>query len=662
MSVLSEAFGHDTTRLRSALGLTATGLLFVLAYLALDRLSFVHALYGVAITPWNPQHGLALALLLGGGLAHLPAVFIAPLVSSSLLPTVAVPLSAKLVTSVAIAAGYGAAAIALRHLLGLDLALSRARDVVALLAVSVVAAAAVALAVVGAFVLSGVVPSDDFAEAAAQYWIGDAIGAAVTTPLALLLYARRGDAFDRAPRRPIEIALQVASVIAALVVIFAIDEGSDQFKLFYLVFLPVIWISARHGLRGAAWAVLGVQLGLILALELVDQTRETVRSFQLLMFAVTATGLLLGAVVSERRRAEHAVRAGEARLHAILAAAPDGVVTIKPGGEIEQMNPAAEALLGLSERDAAGEAVGSVLPAPELRLHLADPSAPGWETVARRADGRQLPIELTIGSAGEGLDRRFILILRDVSRRKQAEARAREHEAELAHVSRLSVAGEMASSLAHELNQPLTAIMAYMQGCRRLLGGVAGVPDSVRAGFDAAVQQAERAGAIIQRLREFLREGTSRRSTVAVDEIIREALGLAEIEAAQNAVSVKVEIAPGLPMVVVDRIQIEQVLVNLVRNAVDAIVESASPEREILITAGQRDGFVEICVADTGPGVSPEIADRLFHPFVSSKPRGMGLGLSISRTIIEAHLGALTWQSRDRGAAFLFTLPGAEAA
>jgi two-component system sensor kinase FixL len=662
MSVLSEAFGHDTTRSRSALGLTATGLLFVLAYLALDRLSFVHALYGVAITPWNPQHGLALALLLVGGLAHLPAVFVAPLLSSSLLPTVAVPLAAKLAASIAIAAGYGVAAVVLRRGLGLDLALSRARDVVALLAVSVVAAAAVALAVVGTFVLSGVVPADDFAEAAAQYWIGDAIGAAVTTPLALLLYARRGGASDDAPRRPIEIALQAASVIAALIAIFAIDEGSDQFKLFYLVFLPVIWISARHGLRGAAWSVLAVQLGLILALELVDQTRETVRAFQLWMFAVTATGLLLGAVVSERRRAEHAVRAGEARLHAILAAAPDGVVTIEPGGEIEQMNPAAEALLGISGQDAAGRPVGSVLPAPELRRHLADASAPGWETVARRADGRQVPIELTIGSAGEGPDRRFILILRDVSRRKQAEARAREHEAELAHVSRLSVAGEMASSLAHELNQPLTAIMAYAQGCRRLLGGVAGVPDPVRAGFDAVVQQAERAGAIIQRLREFLREGTARRSTVAVDEIVREALGLAEIEAAQNAVAVRVEIAPDLPMVVVDRIQIEQVLVNLVRNAVDAIVESACPERDILITAGRRDELVEICVADTGPGVSPEIAERLFQPFVSSKPRGMGLGLSISRTIIEAHQGTLSWQKRDRGAAFLFTLPGAETA
>jgi two-component system, LuxR family, sensor kinase FixL len=287
---------------------------------------------------------------------------------------------------------------------------------------------------------------------------------------------------------------------------------------------------------------------------------------------------------------------------------------------------------------------------------------PGWETAARHADGRQVPIELTLGSSGEGPERRYTLILRDISRRKEAEARAREHEAELAHVSRLSVAGEMASTLAHELNQPLTAIIAYVQGCRRILGSAGDVPESVRAAFDAVVQQADRAGAIIQRLREFLREGTSRRSTAEVGDLVREALGLAEIEAAQNAVAVKVEIAPGLPPVIVDRIQIEQVLVNLIRNAIDAIVSAASPERRISIVAGHVGDFVEVRVVDTGPGVSPEIAERLFQPFVTSKPRGMGLGLSISRTIIEAHHGALSWQPKEGGTAFVFTLPSTEAA
>jgi PAS domain S-box-containing protein len=662
MSVLSQTFGHDRAQLRGAVRVAATALLFVLAYLALDRLSFLHALYGVAITPWNPQHGLALALLLVGGFVYLPAVFIAPLVSGSLLPTVAVPLSAKLVTSAAIAAGYGLAALALRRVLGLDPALSRARDVVALLGASVVAAAVVAIAVVAAFVLSGVVPSADVSEATTQYWIGDAIGAAVMTPLALLLHARGSTPSVPPPRRRIEIALQALSIAAALVAIFAIDQGRDQFKLFYLVFLPVIWISARHGLLGAAWAVLGVQLGLILALELVDQTREIVRSFQLLMLAVATTGLLLGAVVSERRRAEHAVRAGEARLHAILAAAPDGIVTIRPGGEIEQINPAAQALLGLSEEQASGRHIGSFVPAPELRRRLDGPSAPAWETAARCADGRHVPIELTVGSSGEGPERRHTLIFRDISRRKQAEARAREHEAELAHVSRLSVAGEMASTLAHELNQPLTAIIAYVQGCRRILASAGGIPDSVRAAFDAVAQQAERAGAIIQRLREFLREGAARHSTVAVDDIVHEALGLAEIEATQNAIAVKVAIAPGLPPVIADRIQIEQVLVNLVRNAVDAIAAADTPEREIRITAARVGEAVEIRVADTGPGIPPEVAERLFQPFVTSKPRGMGLGLSISRTIVEAHHGTLSWTPGGVGATFAFTLPAAESA
>jgi two-component system sensor kinase FixL len=220
----------------------------------------------------------------------------------------------------------------------------------------------------------------------------------------------------------------------------------------------------------------------------------------------------------------------------------------------------------------------------------------------------------------------------------------------------------MASTLAHDLNQPLTAIIAYVQGCRRILAGAGGIPDSVRTAFDAVAQQAERAGAIIQRLREFLREGAARHSTVAVDDIIREALGLAEIEAAQNAIAVKVAVAPGLPPVIADRIQIEQVLVNLVRNAVDAIVAADAPEREIRITAARVGEAVEIRVADTGPGIPPEIAERLFQPFVTSKPRGMGLGLSISRTIVEAHHGTLSWLPGDGGATFAFTLPTAETA
>jgi PAS domain S-box-containing protein len=625
---------------------------FVVAYVALDWLSFVHALHGIAITPWNPQHGLALALVLIGGRGYAPALFVAPLVSWLLASGVTVPIVPAAVAATAIAVGYTLAALLLTRVFRFDAALPGSRDVTILLATALIAAVAVALAFVAVFVAAGIVPREAFWEAVFQYWIGDAIGIAVLTPLVLVVGAPRE---PRAPGHLLETLAQAGSVLLALFVVFGIDSR-ESFKLFYLLFLPLIWIAARRGLVGAAIAVLAIQLGLLAALELLDQSSETVRSFQLLMFTIAATGQLLGALVSERRRAERALRAGEARLQAILATAPDAIVTIDGTGRVEEANHAAERLFGADARHLAGRRISTLVPALEGRLP-ADAAASAWETTARRIDGTTLPVELTAGGGEAGASRE-ILVVRDVSRRKEIEARAREHEAELAHVSRLSVAGEMASALAHELNQPLTAILAYTQGCRRILAADGDVPPRLVAAFDAVVQQAERAGSIIQRLREFLREGVSRRSTVAVEELVREALGLAEIEAAQSGISVRLELPPDLPFVIADRIQIEQVLVNLVRNAVEAIVEASPARREITIAARAAEGAVEVAVTDTGPGVAPQVKDRLFQPFVTMKTRGMGLGLSISRSIVEAHGGRLWTVSREgAGAQFRFTLP-----
>jgi len=328
---------------------------YLALYVALDWLSYIHALHGIGITPWNPSAGLSIALLLTEGLRFAPAVAAAGLLSTTLLSSVPVPPAAAAAGALVIGAGYAAAAVALRRWLPFDAGLRRARDVAALVGVALAAAALVAAGFVAVYLAAGVIPAGDAPVAALQYWIGDAIGIVATAP-PLLLAARR--LRRPAPRRKLrprdaaETALQAAAIAAALVAVFGTGRGGEGFKLFYLLFLPLIWIAARRGIDGAAWAVLAIEGGLIAALEFLDQSIETVRAFQSLMFALALTGLLLGAAVSERRRALRALGASESRLATILATAPDGVIAVAADGRIAAVNPAVERLESLYERAA----------------------------------------------------------------------------------------------------------------------------------------------------------------------------------------------------------------------------------------------------------------------------------------------------------------------
>jgi len=220
----------------------------------------------------------------------------------------------------------------------------------------------------------------------------------------------------------------------------------------------------------------------------------------------------------------------------------------------------------------------------------------------------------------------------------------------------------MAAGLAHELSQPLTAIIAYTRGCLRLLAGTVPEPALLHEGMAEVVQQAERAGDVLDRLREFVRGGEFRRALIEIKPVIDAAVNLVHSEAMQRDVEIKAKIDPSLPIVLADPVQIEQVLLNLLRNAMDAM-EAANTERRSIIVEARRPGKhdVEISVADTGPGVAYEMIDTIFTPFVTTKPLGMGMGLSISRAIIEAHGGQLRLARRScSGAIFIFTLPTAE--
>jgi two-component system, LuxR family, sensor kinase FixL len=422
-------------------------------------------------------------------------------------------------------------------------------------------------------------------------------------------------------------------------------------------------------LPGASWSVLAIQIGLIVGLEIRRHSEAVLRAFQLLMFALASTGLMLGAVVSERRRLSLALVDSEEHRTAILNTVPDGILMIDSHGNIRSINPAVERLFSRPSHWLVGHDIAELVEGgPDLldRLKLAARSPASalasWELDAWRTDGSKFPIELSAGRFDLLGVEHYTVVIRDITVRRNAEARFREHQAELAHVSRVSLAGEMAASLAHELSQPLTAVTAYARGCLRLLAESVSEPAVLRAGVQEVVQQAERAGDVLDRLREFVRGGEYRRAVTRVEVLIDAVLGLTRAEAMQRAVEVEKRIDPNLPAVLADRVQIEQVLVNLLRNAMDAMDATDSPRRSIAVAArSNANGAVEISVADTGPGIAAEIADTIFEPFVTTKSTGMGMGLSISRSIVDSHGGRLrTARGVRSGAMFIFDLPTAE--
>jgi two-component system sensor kinase FixL len=278
--------------------------------------------------------------------------------------------------------------------------------------------------------------------------------------------------------------------------------------------------------------------------------------------------------------------------------------------------------------------------------------------VGERRDGSTFPMELAVGEMRSNNNRYFTGFIRDLTERQSTEARLQELQSELVHISRLTAMGEMASALAHELNQPLSAIANYMKGSQRLLEGRSD-EDSIRIGdaIEKAAEQSLRAGQIIRRLRDFVSRGETERRVESVKKLIEEASALALVGAKERDVRVTFQIDPANDLVLVDKVQIQQVLLNLIRNSMEAMEQSA--RRELLIASRPQEGdLLEFSVADSGSGIASEISGQLFQPFVTTKRMGMGVGLSISRSIVESHGGQMRVEpNRGGGTVFCFTVP-----
>ena len=464
-------------------------------------------------------------------------------------------------------------------------------------------------------------------------------------------------------------AAAVALALAARVLL----EPVLQDDVPYLFFVPAILVAA--GVGGFGPGVLATVLSLAICLAfIVDfpalSPPEIVNAGA---FVAIGLGTAWGGEQLQRNRLRAAAGtrsalAREAHLQSILDTVPDAMIVIDERGIMQSFSAAAERLFGYRSADMLGKNVNLLMPSPYrenhdgyleryLRTGERRIIGVGRVVVGERKDGSTFPMELSVGEMRSRNQRFFTGFVRDLTEGQETEARLQELQSELVHMSRLTAMGEMASTLAHELNQPLSAIANYMKGSRRLLAESSDERATIlRDAMDKAAEQALRAGQIIRRLRDFVARGESERRVESVKKLIEEASALALVGAKDLGVRVRFAFDPTIELVLADKVQVQQVLLNLIRNAIEAMEGSQIRDLVISTRAADED-MLAISVADTGHGIAPDMTPQLFQPFVTTKRHGMGVGLSISRTIVEAHGGQIDAQANPGGGTvFCFTL------
>jgi two-component system, LuxR family, sensor kinase FixL len=500
-------------------------LVFAPCYIALDWASYIDPVGPFNITPWNPQHGLAITWLLLGGLQYTPAVLITEVIAEAVVRNLPGGYFIAALTSVTLTGGFVAIAWLLRMLLP-DPGLRSTRHLTLFVTVVTAGTAISGLAFVGLLRGGDLLGATSVSEALIRFWIGDAVGILITAPLLLAVVdaERRADLLLLA-HRP-ETLLQIATLVGTVWLTF-FGLGGDPSRYFYFLFVPLIWIAARGGMNGAVVATAIVQIGLVIGIH--HETAGTgvpVLELHALVVALTLTGLYLGMMVDERERVARSLR--------------------------------------------------------------------------------------------ESL--------------------------------RLAQAGEMTGAIAHEVNQPLTALSNYGESALMVLEKRNITEPTLRDIIMRMLEESRRAAEVVRRLRDFFRSGTTRLESLPPEELLATVRRIGQQVLGANHRILTVRDEPDLPPLYVDRMQIEVVIRNLIANAREAIEETQDSTRAIDVQLRRYDDkHVCLVFADSGPGVSNDLRNRVFEPFVSGKPTGMGLGLAISRAIAEAHGGSLEARAARHG-------------
>lgn len=483
---------------------------------------------------------------------------------------------------------------------------------------------------------------------------------------------------ENAPRRRMfrGYLLAVVATGIAFIVRLVLDPELGEHPAF-AIFVLAVTSAALYGGVGPGLFATVLSVALVDIWVLAPKGPWNVRdTLEVVLFVATAV-ILIGlsrVLMQSRLRLEAAlkaqgealveVEAREAQLQSILATVPDAMVTINERGIIQSFSAAAQRLFGYRPEEAIDRNVSMLMPQPYhdqhdgyleryLRTGEARIIGMGRVVVGRRKDGSTFPMELAVGEIKAPARRLFIGFVRDLTERQDSEHRLHELQAELLHLSRLSELGQIASALAHEVNQPLTAISNYARAAERLIR--MGNPERAIEALERTITQADTAAQIIRRVREFAHKGQSERQVENVARTVEEASTLALVGARTAGVRMEIRLDPAAHTAFIDRVQIQQVLVNLVRNAVEAMQDS--PRRELVITTSStQPRTVEIAVSDSGPGLAAPVREKLFQPFVTTKDTGMGVGLSICRAIVEdGHNGRL-WVEDNPGGGTVFRL------
>lgn len=460
-------------------------------------------------------------------------------------------------------------------------------------------------------------------------------------------------------------------IVAATSLLWMVLQDALDRQLLLLLFVPAVMISSGFGGfgPGACATIVSVAVAALLTDAPASRAQATaIAAFLVIGFGIAWFGGRLLRARKEVAAGTQNLLAQKAHLQSILDTVPDAMIVIDSRGDIVNFSRAAERLFGYVQDEVLGKNVKILMPGPYRQSH--DGYMERYErtgerriigigrvVVGERKDGSTFPMELAVGEMRSANQRFFTGFVRDLTDRQNTERRVQELQSELVHISRLSAMGEMASTLAHELNQPLSAIANYLKGSARLLDD--DKPETrelLRGAVTKADEQATRAGQIIRRLRDFVSRGETERRRESLTKIVEEASALGLVGVRENGIRVRLALDPEADAVFADRVQIQQVVVNLMRNAIEAMADT--PQRELTVTSRAHDNeLAEVNVTDTGTGLAPEAANRLFQPFFTTKTAGMGVGLSICRTIVEAHGGKIEAKPNPKGGTiFSFTL------
>jgi len=464
-------------------------------------------------------------------------------------------------------------------------------------------------------------------------------------------------------------AAALLGVLVAFEVRFAVHDFLPDTAV-SLIFIPAVLLAAyAGGLWPALFATVAALPMIYYFVALSAPSPSSVGINLALFFLVGGTVAVLGGILRRARLQQTAMldelRSREALLQSILDAVPDATVVIDADGIVSSFSKAAVRQFGYAPAEVIGSNVSMLMPQPYREQHdgyLARYRTTGEKriigidrvVVGRRKDGSTFPMTLAVGEMPAGNRQYFTGFIRDLTERQESAARLDEVHVELARLARFNELGEMASTLAHELNQPLSAVSNYVQGCILLLNNVSeDYAVKIRGALTEAAKQALRAGDIIRHLREFVARGETERRPEDMKRIVEEAGALALLGSKERGVRSHFDFGPGEGVAVVDRVQIQQVLTNLMRNAVEAMKDSET--KDLWVSTREENGRLTISVTDTGSGIPGDIAARLFQPFVSSKSGGMGIGLSISRRILLSHGGDISAAAGPDGLGTRFT-------